>query len=445
MKKRVAFIIFSIIFMILAGYTLSFFYTFSNDQKGQVKNQNDEKEKIHLTFWRNSGNTSENKAYETLISTFEASHPSIKINMLSIPYADYELRLRTEIAAGNPPDILAIDTPYLALYANSGSLLSIDQYMKAEGDIEDIPPATLKGLTYENEIYLSPMVESGVALFYNMHLFKEAGVPFPSRDPNKPMTWDEVLEAAKKITNSINNVYGIDPAQGFSEGEAPAYFKLPLLWQFGAEVFNPDVTSADGYLNSEEALEALQFYQDLFHKHKVAAVELPPGSFETGKLAMTVMGSWVLADLEKNFPEFKLGEDYGVAPLPKAKNQVTPNGGWALGISAKSKYPDEAWEFIKYATSFEGSKKYVEMTGDLPARYSVANAFPELNEYPKNIFIQQTQKYSKNRPVTPVYPVVSAEIKTLFEDVGIGRKNVKASATEAVEEINNSLDEIQNP
>ncbi|WP_338787135.1 sugar ABC transporter substrate-binding protein [Metabacillus sp. FJAT-53654] len=445
MKKRVAIIIFLIIFIILAGYTLSFFYTYSNDQKGQVKNQNDEKDKIHLTFWRNKGTTSENKAYEALISTFEASHPSIKIKMASIPYADYELRLRTEIAAGNPPDILAIDTPYLALYANSGSLLSIDQYMKAEGDIEDIPPATLKGLTYEDEIYLSPMVESGVALFYNMHLFKEAGVPFPSKDPNKPMTWDEVLEATKKITNSVNGVYGIDPAQGFGAGEAPAYFKLPLLWQFGAEVLNPNATSAEGYLNSDEALKALQFYQDLYHKHKVAAVELPPNPFETGKLAMTVMGSWVFADLEKYFPDFKLGEDFGVAPLPKVKNQVTPNGGWALGISAKSKYPEEAWEFIKYATSFEGSKKYVEMTGDLPARYSVVNAFPELNEYPKNIFIQQTQKYSKNRPVTPVYPAVSEAIKTLFEDVGIGGKNVKASATEAVEKINNSLNDIQNP
>lgn len=429
----------------MAGFTLSFFDRFSSGEKDQAEIENDDKDKIQLTFWRNDGTNLENKAYKEIISAFESAHPDIKINMVSVPYGDYELRLRTEIAAGNQPDVMSIDSPNLALYADSGWLLSIDSYMRSEGDLEDIPSATLEGLIYKGEIYLSPIVESGVALFYNKHLFKKAGLPFPSEDPDNPMTWDEVLEIAKKINNPSENVFGIDPAQGFSDGESPAYFKMPLLWQFGADVLSPDATTADGYLNSNEALEALQFYQDLYQKHKVAAVELPPDPFITGKLAMTVMGSWSLADFEKNVPEFKLGEDFGIAPLPKDKNQVVPNGGWSLGISQKSKYPDEAWEFIQYATSYEGSKKYVELTGDIPARYSVSKEFPELQTYPKNIFVQQAQKYSENRPVTPAYPVVSEAIKKLFEDIGIGGENVESAAAKAVEKINKGLKEKQNP
>jgi fructooligosaccharide transport system substrate-binding protein len=96
-------------------------------------------------------------------------------------------------------------------------------------------------------------------------------------------------------------------------------------------------------------------------------------------------------------------------------------------------------------TSYEGMKTYVTITGDIPARYSVAKDFPELNEYPKNIFLQQAQKFSRNRPVIPAYPIVSDAIKTLFEDVGIGRKNVEASAREAVEKINIGINEIQKP
>ncbi|PLR67544.1 ABC transporter substrate-binding protein [Bacillus sp. UMB0893] len=445
MKKKAIFIICSIILIIMAGFTLSFFDRFSSGEKDQAEIENDDKDKIQLTFWRNGGTNLENKAYKEIISAFESAHPDIKINMVSVPYGDYELRLRTEIAAGNQPDVMSIDSPNLALYADSGWLLSIDSYMRSEGDLEDIPSATLEGLIYEDEIYLSPIVESGVALFYNKHLFKKAGLPFPSEDPDNPMTWDEVLEIAKKINNPSENVFGIDPAQGFSDGESPAYFKMPLLWQFGADVLSPDATTADGYLNSNEALEALQFYQDLYQKHKVAAVELPPDPFITGKLAMTVMGSWSLADFEKNVPEFKLGEDFGIAPLPKDKNQVVPNGGWSLGISQKSKYPDEAWEFIQYATSYEGSKKYVELTGDIPARYSVSKEFPELQTYPKNIFVQQAQKYSENRPVTPAYPVVSEAIKKLFEDIGIGGESVESAAAKAVEKINKGLKEKQNP
>ncbi|MEH7276150.1 ABC transporter substrate-binding protein [Neobacillus vireti] len=423
----------------LAGFSFLYYLPLSSESPDKEKPV----KQIELTFLRNLGNQAFNQAYEEVIAAFEAAHPHIKINMQSMHWGnEYELRLRTELAAGNHPDIMAIDSPNLALYANSGSLLSIDSYMKEEGNIEDIPKGVLNGLTYKDEIYLAPIVESSIALFYNMNLFREAGIPFPSGDPNHPMTWDEVLEAAKKINNPAKGIIGIDPAQGFNVGEGPAYFKMPILWQFGANVISPDGTTADGYINSKEALEALQFYQDLYRKHGVAAVEMPPAPFENDKLGMTILGSWAISELQQT-PGFVLGEDYGIAPLPRGENQVVPNGGWALGISAKTKHRDEAWEFVKFATGYEGAKIFVDITGDLPARYSVAKDFPELNEYPKNIFVQQDQNYSKNRPVTPAYPVISEAIKELFEAVGKNGKDVGIAANEAAKKINNGLKDIK--
>jgi fructooligosaccharide transport system substrate-binding protein len=423
----------------IAGFAFFYFFRVSSDSPDKEKPAT----QVELTFLRNLANPAFNQAYEEVVAAFEATHPNIKINMQSMHWGnEYELRLRTELAAGNHPDIMAIDSPNLALYANSGSLLSIDSYMKAEGNIEDIPERVLKGLTYKDEIYLAPIVESNIALFYNMNIFREAGIPFPSGDPNKPMTWDEVLEIAKKINNPAKGVIGIDPAQGFNVGEGPAYFKMPILWQFGADVISPDGTTAEGYINSKEALEALQFYQDLYIKHGVAAVEMPPAPFETDKLGMTILGSWAISELHR-YPGFVLGEDFGIAPLPKDQNQVAPNGGWALGISSKTKHQDEAWEFVKFATGYEGSKKFVEITGDLPVRYSVAKDFPELNEYPKNIFVQQGHNYSKNRPVTPAYPVISEAIKDLFEEVGKEGNEVEAAANKAAVKINNGLKDIK--
>ena len=61
---------------------------------------------------------------------------------------------------------------------------------------------------------------------------------------------------------------------------------------------------------------------------------------------MTILGSWAISELQQT-PGFVLGEDFGIAPLPKGQYQVVPNGGWALGISSKTKYPDEAWEFVE--------------------------------------------------------------------------------------------------
>jgi fructooligosaccharide transport system substrate-binding protein len=425
-----------IIVLGIAGFAFFSLSGKSPDKEKPIK-------QVELTFLRNLTNPAFNQAYEEMVAAFEAAHPTIKINMQSMHWgSEYELRLRTELAAGNHPDIMAIDSPNLALYANSGSLLSIDSYMKEEGNIDDIPEGVLKGLIYKDEIYLAPIVESSIALFYNMNLFREAGIPFPSGNPDQPMTWDEVLEIAKKINDPSKGVIGIDPAQGFNVGEAPAYFKMPILWQFGADVISPDGSTAEGYLNSPEALEALQFYQNLYRKHEVAAVEMPPTPFENDKLGMTILGSWAIWELQQT-PGFVLGEDYGVAPLPKGKYQVAPNGGWALGISSKTKHPEEAWEFVKFATGYEGAKMFVEISGDLPARYSVAKDFPELNEYPKNIFVQQDQNYSKSRPVTPAYPVISEAIKELFEDVGLDGMDVEEAANRAVEKVNNGLKDIK--
>ncbi|MFT8320704.1 MAG: sugar ABC transporter substrate-binding protein [Bacillus sp. (in: firmicutes)] len=437
MRKKLILIILFLIFIISIGfYLVTLFSSFTNklhtEEKEHVK-------KVELTFWRNYGTKAENKAFKELISAFESTHPMIKIKLVSIPFGDYETRLRTEIVAGSSPDIMSIDSPNLALYADSGLLLSIDSFMKKDGNIKDIPSSTLKGVTYKDEIYLAPIVESGIALFYNKKLFQEAGIPFPSSNPYKPLTWLQVLEIAKKLTDPAKEVYGIDPAQGFNDGEGPAYFKMPLLWQFGGDILNKEGTTASGFLNSEESLEALQFYQDLYQTYHVASIELPEDPFVTGHLAMTVLGSWTLTDYAINHPEFQLGEDFGIAPLPKAKNQVVPNGGWAVGISAMSSHPKEAWEFVQYISSYEGVKKYVKETGDIPARYSVTEELTELKAYPKNIFVEQAQSFSKNRPITPAYPVVSDEIRKLFEEVGISNKNVKMAAEQAVERINKGL------
>ncbi|SHT25108.1 extracellular solute-binding protein family 1 [Mycobacteroides abscessus subsp. abscessus] len=441
MEKRMVYLLSFVIFL---GLLVIVLFLLQPDGKEEKEAQPKAEQKILLTFWRNRGNDAENKAYEELVSSFEKANPDINIQMKTIPYSDYEVRLRTEIATGTPPDIMAIDSPTLALYANAGSLLSIDTYMKSEGNIEDFPTSTLRGLSYNDQIYLAPIAESSIALFYNKHVLKEAGVSFPSPNPDEPLTWDEVIEIAKKVTNPEKGIMGIDPGQGFGEGEAPAYFKMPFLWQFGADVLSPDATTASGYLDSEKAIEALQLYQDFYHEQGVASVEMGTDDFIKGKLAMTVLGSWTLKDFERN-ADFTLGEDFGVAPLPKGTYQVSPNGGWALGISSQSKYPNEAWKFIKYVTGYEGMKKYVTITSDLPARYSVVKDIPELNQYPLNIFIEQTVSHSQNRPVTPAYPVVSNAIRVLFEDIGIGGKDVHTSAKEAVKKINAGIQEFQKP
>ncbi|MCA0755192.1 sugar ABC transporter substrate-binding protein [Paenibacillus sp. N4] len=392
-------------------------------------------ETVTLTFWRNSGNNAENAAYDRLISSFMDKHPHIKIQMTPFPYSDYDTKLRTSVAAGDPPDMMTIDAPNLASYAAADALLPLTDNFQKNGDLDDIPKTTIEGYTYQNDIYLAPMTESSIAMFYNKKMFEAAGLPLPPSDPDKAWTWEQVLDAAVKINDPEKGVYGIDPAQGFQNAGATAYFKYPIIWQFGGDVMNPEGTSARGYLDSPETRSALIFYKELFTKYKVASFEYPVDAFPNRKLGITIDGTWTLAHLAENFPDFKLGEDYDVAPLPKGVRQAVANGSWGLGISAKTQHPVEAWQFIHYVTGYEGLKLYSSITRDIPARYSVAKEFSELNEYPKNIFVVQNQKYGRPRPITPIFPQVSEVIKELFEDVTLEKRNLDDALEDAIGKI----------
>lgn len=399
-------------------------------------------EKVTLTFWRNSGNDTENAAYDKLVASFNESHPDIKVEMSPIPYADYDTKLRTSIASGNPPDIMAIDAPNMASYAQAGALQPLTEYFKKDGNLEDIPESTIKTYTYKNEIYMAPLTESSIALFYNKKMFEAKGIPLPSKNPDQPITWDQVLEAAQKLNDPGKGVYGIDPAQGFGNAGGTAYFKYPIIWQFGGDIMSPDGTTSKGYLDKPETKKALQFFSDLYNKSKVSSLEYPPDPFPNNQLAMTIDGSWSLGNYADKFPNFKLGVDYDIAPLPKETQQAVANGSWALAVSAKSKNPEAAWQFVNYVTGAEGSKTYCSMTKDIPARYSVAKQFPELNEYPKNIFVVQNQKYGRPRPITPIFPQMSEAVNKMIEEVTISGRNVDAAVADAITKIDKAYADL---
>ncbi|MGF7031618.1 ABC-type glycerol-3-phosphate transport system substrate-binding protein [Paenibacillus mucilaginosus] len=409
---------------------------------GSTSGVEGQEEKITLTFWRNSGNDAENAAYDKLVASFMDKYPDIAVEMTPIPYADYDTKLRVSIASGSPPDIMALDAPTLGSYAHAGALKPLTAYFKADGNLEDIPPSTLATYTYQNEIYMAPLTESSIALFYNKKLFKAKGIPMPSKNPEEPWTWEQVLEAAKKLSDPANGIFGIDPAQGFNNAGATAYFKYPIIWQFGGEIMDGEGKTSKGYLDSPETKKALQFFSELYNTHGVSALEYPPDPFPNGKLGMTVDGSWSLAYLTEKFPQFKLGEDYDIAPLPKGTRQAVANGSWSLGISSKSQHADAAWKFVNWVTSKEGQVTYSTMTKDIPARYSAAKEFPELNQYPKNVFVVQNQKFGRPRPITPIFPQMSEAVNKLFEEVVIGKRNVDASVAEAIKKIDKAYADL---
>lgn len=176
-----------------------------------------------------------------------------------------------------------------------------------------------------------------------------------------PKTWDEFLEVAEFFTRPEDDLWGTVVAAK-PDGHNDVYDWLIHLWSRGGEVFDDEGNVA---FDSEEGVEALQFYHDLLHEHEVAPPEsLEMESVESGEFYAAgnaaMMWNWsgfgALAEVEDS-PVFGR-TNYGI--IPRAE---TPDGGhtsltvlYGLTVPRSSENGDLAYEFIRHAATSEMDK-----------------------------------------------------------------------------------------
>ncbi|HEV7915074.1 MAG TPA: extracellular solute-binding protein, partial [Albitalea sp.] len=193
-------------------------------------------------------------------------------------------------------------------------------------------------------------------LMYRKDLADKAGVKFADRP-----TWDQVRDAAAKMNDPKNGVYGICLRGKPGWGDNMAFITT-MVNTFGGQWFD---TTWTPQLTSRPWQDAVGFYVDLLKNYG------PPGSsansfneilalFNAGKCAM-----WVDATIAASFisdpKQSKVADKVAFAQAPTA---VTPKGAnwlwaWSLAIPAGSQKVDAAQKFIRWATS----KDYVKLVG----------------------------------------------------------------------------------
>src|SRR5690606_18126569 len=121
------------------------------------------------------------------------------------------------------------------------------------------------------------------------------------------------------------------------------------LYSWGAHTISDDGTTTTGYLNSETAVEAWEWYRDLVFEHHVApsasvigAIEGDrPQMFRDGRLAIgaTFHGPW-WQDVFNETPNL----EWAVVPLPHGPAGHASAVMWmGWGINPATEHPEEAW------------------------------------------------------------------------------------------------------
>lgn len=235
----------------------------------------------------------------------------------------------------------------------------------------------------------------------------------------KPWTWDEFKAVSKKLKDHFKEA-AIDFRLNSNDEMLP-YAYMPLIWSNGGSVVNEDGTKAEGYFNSKESTQAVQFIQDLVKEGYTTVSPVEKG-FETGQYPMVLSGSWTIADLQTNYKDI----DFGILPYPvsnKTKKLVSPSGSWQLAVTTKSNKKDAAAEFVKFATNTESSEILSLGNSVLPIRKSTIKNIKDKVSEPMRFLMEQNAATAHARPVVVAYPQVSRSFQQAMQDISYYEEN----------------------
>jgi multiple sugar transport system substrate-binding protein len=347
-----------------------------------------------------------------------AAHANVKIDHQTVPADQYPTKLQTLFAAGTPPDVycyLQEVTPIITVAEKKMHLPLTDYIQKDNLDLSDFRPDALNLYIWDNVTYAIPRDYGNQNIYYNVDLFDAAGLQAPPSDwEDKTWTFDAFLETAKALTKGTADH---TDQWGFLVNRAQRPWASWLYSNGGALVHRDQRgVATDSAMADDASVQALQFAQDLIHKHKVAPtpdIESELGGFDlfaTGKVGMMINNPSAV-NRYRTIETFKW--NVATIPLGAAEKRGTGGGGtgWASGAATKS--PDIAWEFIKYITTPQAQLDEVAVGATTPSRLSVvtSDSFLDASKPPSNAkAFAQAQEYVVRDPVHVLWPEIFQRI-----------------------------------
>lgn len=287
---------------------------------------------------------------------FEELHPNIKVDYQSVT-DNYAQKLNALAAANDLPDAAFMQEAEVLRWAKNDKLVDLSGYF--ENGTFTAKLESNKFIDSEGRTVAVSAANEIIMIHYNKKLFAEAGVEVPPADKNAAWTWDQFVEAARKLTKDKK---GKHPGEsGFDEKNIVQYGvdipKNDFIWMPLAMSNNGGLLSPDGselWMDKPETIDVIQKIADLALVEHVSpnpqqAKSLPGDlatRFMSNKLAMLVSGQWELVGLSDAVNSGKL--ENGVGVLPIFQKPVTTNAGGAPAIFKSSKHQEEAAELVKF-------------------------------------------------------------------------------------------------
>src|SRR3954447_1154588 len=122
----------------------------------------------------------------------------IEVQVLPQNASEQRIQLSRRLAAEDPDiDIMSIDPPYHAEFANAGFLAAIPEGLQSSLESQSFKGA-VDAATWDGKLVVAPFWSNTQVLWFRKSFVKKAGV-----DMNRPVTWEQIIKAASSNDGTV--------------------------------------------------------------------------------------------------------------------------------------------------------------------------------------------------------------------------------------------------
>jgi multiple sugar transport system substrate-binding protein len=398
--------------------------------ESQPQAESQSQEEVTINFWHHySAQSAENETLmNVLIPKFEEENPGIKVNAVSHEWADLHEKILINAKADTLPDVARLDSAWIPEFQKAGILVALDEEMS---DFNQTADGLLESAMSTNQIgghyYGLALNTNTKILFYNTEALEAAGVQVPT-------TMDEFVEAAKKLSGNNENGQQV---WGYDEPALAGWNLCPFIWSYGGDLLSPDQTTAEGYINGENTVKAIQMLADLYNDGALTGFnsgDIPmTDGFGNGRYMMLLEGPWKISEMEGAYPDF----EYATAGVPAGDGgSISVLGGEDISMFNSSNTNKEAaWKFMQFMTS-EFAQVEMAKCSQIPVnKTALENDTVKAADFAPFLEAITT---AKSRPTVACWSEIDSELTVAVTDVMNGNK----TAQEAMDELAVKVDEL---
>ncbi|MEJ7806708.1 MAG: extracellular solute-binding protein [Telluria sp.] len=380
----------------------------------------------NIEFWTFSMKPKFTPYFESVVRTYEAANPGVKVEWIDFPWDVIQTKLVTRIVAGTPPALVSLNVPWADEYARDGLLTPVDALLGKGTYIA----STLDDLRFKGKTYGFPMYSNVAVVAFNTQIFKTAGLT------RGPASFDEQLAFARQIY-----------ARTGKAGIAPALSKIDglFMWQGlgvidqGRAVFN-----SPAHVRLVEKLAVTYKAGGLLKESLFAEDNFPAvvDAYKGARLGMLLAPPTALKRIEADASDIYAVTD--VSPAPLGPTGIA-DGGWlihfAIPARVEPKLLPAIGRFARYLTGDASQLAFARQASVFPTSVKAA-ADPFFLALPANAGAAQKAVAAGARSMAHSHTLYVAGIDDYDElrrslvkavEAGVtGKQDVKAALDQAV-------------